>query len=471
MDLLYIHPSRSLNRIGYCIFPTGIISILNYLKEKNISVVGLNYPMEKCLNKNFNLKNFLQNKKFNLIAIDLHWHQHSFGAIEIANFLKKIYKDVPVVLGGYTATFFAKEILENFPEIDFIIKGDGHIPLLQLIQNIKNNKDSYEDIPNLVYRREDKIVENLQKFTLEELDSLNFVEIDFLNNHHHYYRTHLHYYGEKIPFFVLAIASGCLYNCISCSGSKYSSFNILKRNFLVRSSERIFQDLEYLYKIGIKKIWLSHDLQSLGKENYMNLFYRIRKNKLKIGLVMDIWQTIDGDFLREFSQTVLKEYSTLTISPISGEEGVRKKFGKIYNNREFIKTVSDIKKENIPVEIYFSYYLPDEDLKKFKKTLSLIKITENIFFKKKVFLECKPAILDPGSILFDNPNKYNVEIINKNFGRFYKNSGKAEFLYKIRKNMIGYRLKKSDLAPLFLYIFWFSFKIKILFKKLLEKIF
>jgi radical SAM superfamily enzyme YgiQ (UPF0313 family) len=467
-DIFYIHPSTSLKKIGYCIFPAGVISILNYLKENGFSVSGLNYPLEKCLNKNFNLKNFLFEKKFEIIAIDLHWHQHSYGAVEIAKFLKKLFPDTPIVLGGYTATFFAKEILKEIKEIDFVIKGDAHLPLLKLIQNIKENKNYFEEIPNLVYRKGIEIFETPQEFILKDLNKLNFVDISFLNNSKYYYYTHLHYYGEKIPFFILTIASGCIHNCICCGGSKYSSLNILKRNFLIRNPEKILEDMEYLSKIGIKKIWFSHDLQSLGRENFSELFSKIRKKNLKFGGVMDIWENIDSDFLKEFSATFEKENSALTISPISGNEKVRKKFGKLYGNREFMETILKLKKENIPVEVYFSYYLPFENYKFFKETLEILNNLKNIFSNKKIFLECKPAVIDPGSLLFENPEKYDVEILKKNFRNFYNSSKKRGFFYKISKDMIGYSLKNSQIHPLFLYIFWSFLKFNILFRKILE---
>ena len=98
------------------------------------------------------------------------------------------------VLGGLTASGFSREILEHFPEIDFIIRGDAEKPLLELVQHLLSAgsrsaaQSGLSAIPNLSYRDENGIVENAQIYTAtpDDLDALNFVDIDFMDHYQEY---------------------------------------------------------------------------------------------------------------------------------------------------------------------------------------------------------------------------------------------------------------------------------------------
>jgi hypothetical protein len=52
-----------------------------------------------------------------LWAIDLHWLPHAHGAVEIASLVNKHHTDVPLVFGGFSASFCPEE-LDVKPQID-----------------------------------------------------------------------------------------------------------------------------------------------------------------------------------------------------------------------------------------------------------------------------------------------------------------------------------------------------------------
>jgi len=98
----------------------------------------------KMLNRDdFDAEKFIEKLKPGVFAIDLHWLVHVQGSLEVAKICKKFHPDVPVVLGGLSATYFSEEILKKFPEVDYVIKGDSTEPLmLELIERqgkVKSN--------------------------------------------------------------------------------------------------------------------------------------------------------------------------------------------------------------------------------------------------------------------------------------------------------------------------------------------
>ncbi len=139
VPVLYVHPAKQgldfkvnsdLGR-PYGLIPLGLPALVNILRQNGIAVEGVNYPLERDLNPYFNLYNWLRERSgTRVILIDLHWYEHCYGAIETAKACKQALPNAWIVLGGLSASGFSAEILENFPEVDFILRGDVEMPLL-----------------------------------------------------------------------------------------------------------------------------------------------------------------------------------------------------------------------------------------------------------------------------------------------------------------------------------------------------
>jgi radical SAM superfamily enzyme YgiQ (UPF0313 family) len=56
------------------------------------------------------------------MGIDLHWLVHPHGALELTKLVKEI-TGRPVILGGFTATYYWREVLENYPFVDVVVLG------------------------------------------------------------------------------------------------------------------------------------------------------------------------------------------------------------------------------------------------------------------------------------------------------------------------------------------------------------
>ena len=147
--VLYIHPAKQgvgfnadpKNGRPYGVIPVGLPALVNILRENNIGVKGVIHPLEMQLDPSFRLDLWLKAyASAKIILIDLHWYEHCYGSIDTAQFCKQILPDAWIILGGLSATGFSKDILENFPEVDFIIRGDAEKPLLELVQCILQAK-------------------------------------------------------------------------------------------------------------------------------------------------------------------------------------------------------------------------------------------------------------------------------------------------------------------------------------------
>lgn len=315
-DVLFIHSTKNpqVNPIGntiYGIMPMGIIAILNKISiDDNNSVIGVNIAIEKYLNKNFSISSFLTNIKYKILLIDLHWYEHSYGSIYIAKQSKKIFPHIPVILGGYTSTIFAEEILKEHDEIDYIITGDSDYPLPLLINRLLNKeKIEFKSIPNLYYKKGKQIMFSLEKWKQSTLDKLNFTSTDvFINSNYIPYLTTTGVINVK-PSYWLCIARGCLFNCSYCCGAN-KNMGVLfngRCNVLLRSPNLVAKDIKVLTKKGIEHICISHDFEMFGEQYYKNIFDEIKRLQIKPGLYLECFQLPSIKFLKAIMNTFDKK--------------------------------------------------------------------------------------------------------------------------------------------------------------------
>ena len=56
MKILYIHPDTTELRDSQCAIPIGIVGINNIINDEGHNVVGISIPVEKFINRKFNLE-------------------------------------------------------------------------------------------------------------------------------------------------------------------------------------------------------------------------------------------------------------------------------------------------------------------------------------------------------------------------------------------------------------------------------
>lgn len=153
-DVLYIHPTQRPDNTNYGIMPMGIIALLNEIEKLGFSVYGINIAIEKHVDKKFNIRDKLKKIQYRILLVDLHWYEHSYSAIEIARISKEFYPDTPIILGGYTSTIYAEEIMRHFQYIDYIVEGDSDYPLPELVRTLLSKKEMANviSVPNIWFR-------------------------------------------------------------------------------------------------------------------------------------------------------------------------------------------------------------------------------------------------------------------------------------------------------------------------------
>ena len=79
-------------------------------------------------------------------------------AFMVSGILKKREPSIPIVIGGFDSKDEALAVMEMNDDFDFATWGEGEFSLQMLSDNLKNGIEDYDSIPNLFYRKNDKLV-------------------------------------------------------------------------------------------------------------------------------------------------------------------------------------------------------------------------------------------------------------------------------------------------------------------------
>jgi len=402
----------------------GLFSLASCLDHEGFQTKIINLGLEQCLNPSFNLKDEVKSINADVYAIDLHWSIHSTGAVEVANLCKRYHPNSLVVLGGFTATWFNKEILKNHTYVDVIILGEAEETTAQLVRNYIRRGD-FSKIEGITYREKNSLRGNQMGKPASNIDKYDFIRPDLVERWDEYLKVNAMGYDERAPpTFWLPVARGCPYNCIHCGGSRASYYVVTGRDEpILRSPQKIGEDIERLSEKGIRVVSFSHDPQIAGKGYYSKLFEEVRKRRLDLSAYTEIFHLPSKEYVEEYTKTFT--YSSVALSPESASEEVRNLVGKPFSNAQFFKALRMLDKSKIDTLVYFCLGLPAESYESFEVFKKMVrKIT---YDTERVFVAPPfPYTIDPNCLMALNAERYGVKLLFKKFEdykRMSKTSG------------------------------------------------
>lgn len=152
--------------------PLGLIILANYLQH-HVSGIEVEVFDGKLLSES----EIVGRLDADLIGFSTQFTNYS-STLSMARRVKKLSPDTLVIVGGMHATALAKQIMINNSHIDFVLRGEGEIPITKLLKGV-----AFEQIPCLVYRDAHEIRGldadistnniDLDKLPIFDLDTLN----------------------------------------------------------------------------------------------------------------------------------------------------------------------------------------------------------------------------------------------------------------------------------------------------------
>ncbi len=198
--------------------------------------------------------------------------------VEIA---KKVNSDIVTVVGGIHFTSVPDESLVDFPEIDFIVRGEGEHTIVELIKSLNNGRKTV-NIKGLSFQNNGKTVHAPPRPLIKNLDKLPYPAYHLIED----YIKHYHFSmmaGKKTRYMILEGARGCDHRCTFCTQWKH--WDGIWRS---KSIKRIADEIEFLNEtFGGVFLWLTDDhfkINLRGKKLYEELRHRKCKDDVMLFL-------------------------------------------------------------------------------------------------------------------------------------------------------------------------------------------
>ena len=318
--------------------------------------------------------------------------------------IKEKYPNSKVILGG-PGTFSDEYV--DWKYIDSILKGEGEITILTMLNDV--------------------LLGNLKKIYIGEpvkdLDALPFparhLLKDNLGEHIFAGRTtydktfRMEFKGKGSTAIITS--RGCPFRCSFCSAP---SLNYKMR---FRSPENIYKEIKHIYDTyKIKQYRFSDEMFTANKEHVKKICELIKP----LGIVWRISARVKPLDLETLK--IMKSAGCVEISfgIESFDDQVLKGLNKCTTAEDNAKAMKMAKEAGLMVRALFMIRTPYQRLETILINISwLLKVPYDT-------IAVTSFVPLPGSDIWENPDKYNIEILNKNLDNynfyFYGSEGKNE---------------------------------------------
>ncbi len=397
-------------------YPIGFITLANYLERFGYDTRIVTLGMRMLVDHTLELEKFFQSLKAKAFGIDLHWLPHVQGSLECARLLKKYHPEIPVIMGGLSATYFHDELIK-YPHVDYVLRGDcTEEPALKLLR-VLNYGGSLAEVPNLTWKNHHgEVIINPFSYYPENLDYIN---IDYRNvlRDAVKYRDPVGYmpYHNWISYPGAAVLTcrGCVNSCIICGGSAFSGhINCSRRTPVYRSNKLIVDDILKIQGVIKSPIFVFGDLTQQGEGNALEFFELIRPFRLKNELIIEFFSPPSRELLKA-ALTAVPNLS-IEISPETHDDESRQVLGKPFNNRELEEMIDNALQLGCRrIDLFFMVGLSQQTSESVQETVRYVSYLLERFGKdRQIFPYVDPLapFIDPGSNVHENPAAYGYKL-------------------------------------------------------------
>jgi magnesium-protoporphyrin IX monomethyl ester (oxidative) cyclase len=333
--------------------PLGLLQIASYLIRNGHSIMLYDSLGPKTLAPEKAIKKILEFRPdiagFSVTTSGF------YDAYETLEKIKHSNPDIKAVFGGVHVSAMGDVLLKKFPQIDYLVQGEGELSMLELASS--RNPSS---INGLVWRNGEQTVSNSPREHIEDLDSMPFPAYELLEGFPNGYNLPLFSY-IKFPGATMVTSRGCPYECSYCDRS------VFKRGFRFNSAAYIYEHMKYLReKFGVRHINIYDDLFTLRRDRIEELCGALSSKPLGVNFNCAVRAGYDDDNLLN----MLKRAGCLMVS-LGIESGdtdmlVRHKAGiKLEQVRD---SVARIKRAGLRAKGLFIMGLPGETEESIAKT-------------------------------------------------------------------------------------------------------
>lgn len=327
-------------------------------------------------------------EKPDLVGISSLFSPYYREVLKCAEAIKKQI-DCPIVLGGSHCSALP-ELMLRHPAIDWVIRGEGEKPLVELIKAWFSGQ-GLEGVQGLGYKKEGRLFLNplgtpcpIDEFPLPDLSDL----------------APETYAYEKHPLCFILTSRGCPHQCSFCS--VHTTFPGYRR----RSVRDVFEEIRHRYQEGYRVFDFEDDNLTFDQGEIKILCEKLgrafRPGEIELLAMNGIsYQSLDSELLISMKDA---GFTHLNLSLVSSNPVIRREALRPYGMKHYLAVVHEAFRLGFKIVSYQILGLPGESLNSMIRTLQ---VNSHL----PVLLGASPFYLTPGTPIaqkFPEPTEADV---------------------------------------------------------------
>lgn len=392
-------------------YPVGLTSIAAYLSANhyNVRIVNLAYRM--LAGQGFDAAGLIASLRPRLFGIDLHWLPHAQGALAVAELVKRVHPDIPVLMGGLSASYYHEE-LARYPFVDFVLRGDStEEPCRQLLAALRQGKP-VSAVENLTWKDSTGAV-RINPLTFIP-DNLDYVEVPAYRSairsvfKYGSMTSMVPYQGwPEYPTTMLLNSRGCPLECAVCGGSASAYARVARRPApAFRSPGKLVEDVGAISAFSRSPIFMVHDPRIGGDERAAAFFRLLAQRMPQNEFVFELFYPAGDDFFAMVAKSTAAFSIEITIE--SPDEALRTRNAKwAYPNTALESTIATALRHGCrKLDLFFMTGIPGQRPAHAMATVGYCDRLITLFGadpRLQFYIAPLAPFLDPGSRAFEDP--------------------------------------------------------------------
>lgn len=396
--------SRFPVKFGITHLPLGLAYVAGVLENNSIKPGIVDLAVKDI--SNLKLFELIQRRQYNFLVINSEntvlQTRDFYFALELAKDLKIKFPDLVIVMTGAHVTFRDIETMENNPEIDFVVRYEPEIVLLNLIKTLNDSGD-LNRVKGITYRENKEIIKNPDEKPIVDLDSLPFPARHLFP---------IKEYLKKDKETIVQSARGCTNRCLFCQSSS------MDRCLRFRNIDKVIEEIKEVLSLGFDSIFFSDLDFGVKKERVTEFSKKIIDQGIKLKWSCNIRadRLIDSVDTREMLRLMRDSGCyRVFVGFESFSPEILNNIHKMVSPNMLKDSAKILKEYNIALHASFLFGLPGDTEETIKNT---VKVAKEINPQMISFNLLTPF---PGTALGDEPEKYGIVIDDKQWysNKFY----------------------------------------------------
>ena len=362
MKILLLAVNSSTFFYSQVVIPFGLASLGSYVAEDGhvIHSIEMNTPPERIQQRYLRIDEDLlaDIKTFapDLVAMTA-YSANVHNVLFWAETIKTALPRTAIAVGGNHASYIAREILETCPSVDFVVRFEGELGFKALCDKLANGSTSFDEVPNLTFRKDGAIIENPLAAPIMDLDSLPNMNRGFFHDSDSPNFTHV----DAIT------ARGCPFNCTFCNCNHY--WGKRHRHFSVPRVIEEIRQLKMRYP-GLHTIRFRDEAITINRKHCLELTAALVEKDF--GLQYQAHSRLDGLDEEVIANLARAGFNRLYVGLESGSKAMIKRLQKGIHVDRAPEIVRFLRKYNLPVRFSLMAGTPEETLDETMETIDLI---------------------------------------------------------------------------------------------------